>query len=276
MRQSAQTLGHFITLQARRRIGASIAQRHGADFHASTLGHVACLPHDGLQLIHKAIDRRGHIADFILAVDLHALGEVALAGRQIIHRGNQQLQAIDHASPQHNGDQQQYPKPHQCQPHADAPAQGARRVLHGAGGIGRHLRGSGLRRLQPGAHGVGAVSGGSLEAVTHQLITAGDQRGKALIQGLQVGFNRRGRHAHAHLADFHTVGADGGFDVIHGGVCLGRVQHLVQGTFPCALCQQGLVDRVFAVQVSGQVLACGVVIHHKQHIGVALGPAGKL
>ena len=148
--------------------------------------------------------------------------------------------------------------------------------MHGAGGIGRHLRGSGLRRLQPGAHGVGAVSGGSLEAITHQLITAGDQRGKALIQGLQVGLNRSGRHAHAHLADFHTVGADGGFNVVHGRVSLGRVQYLIQSTLTRAFCQQRLVDRVLTVQITRQVLACGVVIHHEQHIGVALGPAGKL
>ncbi len=153
LRQRTQALSHFIALQTGRFVGTGIAQGHGADFHASTLGHIPGLTYDRLQFIHKAIDRRGHVADFILAVDLHALGEVALARRQVIHGRNQQLQAIDHSAPQHDSDQQQYAEPHQCEPHADTPAQGAGGLLYSAGGVGSHLGRGSLRRLQACAHG---------------------------------------------------------------------------------------------------------------------------
>ncbi|MNI19645.1 hypothetical protein D3C73_730880 [compost metagenome] len=105
MRQGPQTFSHFITLHARRRIGPGVAQGHRADFHTGALCNIARLAHDRLQLIHKAIDRRGHVADFVLAVDLYALGQVTLARCQVIHGNDQHFQAIDHPSPKHHRQQ---------------------------------------------------------------------------------------------------------------------------------------------------------------------------
>ena len=276
LRQRAQALGHFVALQTRRRVGAGIAQGHRADFHTGTLRHIAGLAHDGLQLIHKAIDRRSHVADLIFAVDLHALGQVALARRQVIHGRDQQFQTIDYPPPEHHRDQQQDTKADHRKPHADAPTQRTRRFLHDTRGVSGHLGSGRLRRLQPRAHGGCTIRRSALEAVTHQLIAAGNQCRKALIQRQQVGLYRRGRDAHADLADLDTVGADGRFDVVHGGVRLGGVQHFIERAVTLALFQQSLVDRVFPVQIAGQMLTGSVVIHHEQHVGIALGPSGEL
>ena len=151
----------------------------------------------------------------------------------------------------------------------------ARRFLHSAGGVVFHFRCRGLRRLQTRTHRRGAVSRRALEAVAHQLITAGDQRREALVQGRQIGFHRGGRDAHQDLADFHAVRIDRGFEVVDRRIVLRRIQHLVQRPLALAFLQQRLVDRVFAVEVARQVLARGVVVDHEQHVGITLGPAGE-
>lgn len=263
LRQRTQALGHFIALHARRFIGPGIAQGHRADFHTGTLSYIARFAYDRLQLIHKAIDRRGHVANFVLTVDLHALGQVTLARRQVVHGSDEQFQAVDHPTTQHHREQQQHTATHKRQAHADAPAQSARRFLNSAGGVGLHFRGRGLRRLQARAHRGCAIGCGALEAVAHQLITAGDQRREAFVQGRQIGFHRGGRDAHQDLADFHAVRIDRGFQVIDRRIVLRRIQHLVQRPFALAFFQKGFVDRVFPVEVARQMLPRRVVVDHE-------------
>ncbi len=108
------------------------------------------------------------------------------------------------------------------------------------------------------------------------MITAGDQRREALVQRRQIGFHRRGRDAHQHLADFHAIGVDRGFEVVDRRIVFRRIQHFIQRTLALAFFQQGLVDRVFAIEITGQVLAGGVVVDHEQHVGIALGATGEL
>ncbi|MNX84665.1 hypothetical protein D3C86_1164750 [compost metagenome] len=108
------------------------------------------------------------------------------------------------------------------------------------------------------------------------MIAAGDQRRETLVEGRQISLHRSRRDPHQDLADFYAVRIDRGLDVEHRRIVLRRIQHLVQRTLALAFFQQRLVDRVFPIEVARQVLAGGVVIHHEQHIGIALGPAGEL
>lgn len=116
MRQSAQAFCDLIALHPGSRIGAGIAQGHCTDFHAGALSDVARLAHDRLQLVDEAIDRRRHVANLILAVDLHTLGEIALACRQIIHRRVEHFQAIDHPMTSTTASNSSTPQPTSARP----------------------------------------------------------------------------------------------------------------------------------------------------------------
>ena len=275
LRQFAQALRHFVTLQIRGGIGTRITQGHLADFHSSALGHIPRFPHDRLQFVDKTVHRRGHVTDFIIAVELNALGQVTLSRRQVIQRRNQQMQLVDHPPPEHHRQQQQYAKTDQRQAHANPPAQGLRRILHGCSGIGLHLRSRGLSRLQAGLHGLGTVRRRPLQTVAHQFVAAGDQGSETLVQRLQLGLDRGRGNPHPHLADFHSIGADRGLDVVDRWIALRRVEHLVQRSLALTLGQKGLVDLVFPIQVAGQVFTGRIVIDHEQDIRIALGATGE-
>ena len=130
--------------------------------------------------------------------------------------------------------------------------------------------------MQTRAHRCGAIGCGAFEAVANQLIAAGNQGQEAFVERSQIGLYRGRGDAHQHLADFNAVRADRRFKVINRRIVLCRIQHFIQRTFALPLLQQGLVDRVFAIEVTGQMLASGVVVDHEQHIGIALGAPGKL
>ena len=275
-RQCMQALGNFITLQLRGSISPGIAQGHHADLHASTLGHIPRLTHDGLQLVDKTIDRRRHVTDLILAVKAHALGQIALAGGQIIQGSNQQQQLVHHPSPQHHGQQQQHAQADNRQPHAYAPAQGVCRLAHGLRGIGLHLCSGCLCRLQPRAQCRRAVARSALQAFTDQLPAVGYQGRETLIEGRQVLFNRSRGNPHQHFADLDPIGVDRGFEVVHRRIMAGRIEDFIQRPLAIALGQKGLVDRVVTIEIAGQMLPRGIVIHHKQHIGITLSATGEI
>ena len=88
---------------------ATVAQR--VDFRAGLYGNGACFLNDRLKLGQEQIDRVSHFADFVCAVDLHALGEIAVARRQPAQCGVEQAQPAQHLAPkdQRDGEQQQCP-----------------------------------------------------------------------------------------------------------------------------------------------------------------------
>ncbi|MCY1425909.1 hypothetical protein D9M71_417160 [compost metagenome] len=108
------------------------------------------------------------------------------------------------------------------------------------------------------------------------MVAAGDQGREALVEGRKVRLHGSRRDPHQDLADFHAIGVDRGLDVEDRRIVLRCIQHLVERPLALAFFQQCLVDRVFPVEVARQVLTGSVVIHHEQHIGIALGPAGEL
>ncbi len=52
------------------------------DFSASLHGDGACFLDDGLKFGQEQVDRVSHVAHFVSAVNLDALGQVAMAGRK--------------------------------------------------------------------------------------------------------------------------------------------------------------------------------------------------
>ena len=56
----------------------------------------------------------------------------------------------------------------------------------------------------------------------------------------------------------------------------GRIENFIQRPLAIALGQKGLVDRVVTIEIAGQVLPRGIVIHHEQHIGIALSATGEI
>ncbi|MNE07734.1 hypothetical protein D3C80_1003640 [compost metagenome] len=91
-RQVAQARRYFVALQRGGSIGTGITLGHRANLDTGALRHFTRLAHNRLQLVDKAVHCRGHVADFISAVERHALGQVTFAGRQVIESGNQQAQ----------------------------------------------------------------------------------------------------------------------------------------------------------------------------------------
>ncbi len=133
-----------------------------------------------------------------------------------------------------------------------------------------------MRRLQTRAQRGRALGRRAAQAFRNQLITAADQRNKALVQRCQILFHRGGRHTHADFADLDAIGADRCFYVIHRWVFLRRIQDLVHGALTLAFRQQSFDGFVLAIQITRQVLALSVVVDHEQHIRIALRTAREL
>ena len=90
---------------------------------------------------------------------------------------------------QHHRHNQKHAKTDQRQPQTNVPTQRSSGFLNALRGVRLHARSTGLSRLQTRTQGLGAVCRSPHQALTHQLITAGDQRREALIQGLQFVFD---------------------------------------------------------------------------------------
>ncbi len=93
---------HFVPLQFGRRIGTGVTLAHDTDFLPGALRHFARLADDRLQLVDEAVDRRRHITNLVIAVQLDALGQIALARRQVIECSDQQMQLADNPTSEHH------------------------------------------------------------------------------------------------------------------------------------------------------------------------------
>ena len=115
-----------------------------------------------------------------------------------------------------------------------------------------------------------------MQAFADQLPAIGYQRRKALVEGRQVLLNRGGGNPHQHFADLDPIGVDRGFEVVHRRIMAGRIEHFIQRPLAIALGQKRLVDRVVTIEIAGQMLPRGVVIHYEQHIGITLSATGEI
>ncbi|MNH22888.1 hypothetical protein D3C79_827620 [compost metagenome] len=108
------------------------------------------------------------------------------------------------------------------------------------------------------------------------MLATGDQGTEALVERLELLVNAGCRNPHQDFADLGAIGVDRGFDEVHRRITTRGIEHLVQRSFALALLDERLVDRVLPVQVTGQVLALGIVIDHEQHVGVTLSASGEV